>query len=425
MNKLFKILLVLSISFLSVQGSIWSDKKNEAKKTVNTQMHEFISSITPLKGLAPAQWRVIWTGDASTEATISWSTADKGEKHILHYDEINHANKILKYKHHMECQKNGQFTLFKKEIKDVKPAFYHHASIKDLKPNTKYYFILESDGHLSKPFYFITAPKDGTDFSVIHGGDSRSGHLTRCKMNRVISELVESNKKIIAFIHGGDYIVSGKFWKQWRLWLSHHELTTCADGRVLPIIPARGNHDGGPIYKEVFNIEPTQPDWHTTTIGKEIAVVTLDTNVSGGGAQSQWLEAELKRLRPQTKWLLTQYHRPLYPAVKKAPAHTKIFCPLFDKYNVDLACEADGHCIKRTIPIRAGKADPTGVTYIGEGGLGVGQRKPKTDHWYLQGGAVGYEHHVMVLDFSDVDLRIRTILMDKKVFDDHRIKIRN
>ena len=51
------------------------------------------------------------------------------------------------------------------------------------------------------------------------------------------------------------------------------------------------------------------------------------------------------------------------------------FCPLFDKYHIDIALESDGHCMKRTAPIRHGKKDPTGIVYVGEGGLGVGQRK--------------------------------------------------
>ena len=97
---------------------------------------------------------------------------------------------------------------------------------------------------------------------------------------------------------------------------------------------------------------------------------------------------------------------------------------MFDKYNVDLACESDGHCIKRTIPRRGDKADPTGVVYIGEGGLGGGQRPTKADLWDLQGGVVGSQHHVMRLDFTNEELRIRAILLGGEVFDDHSLKVR-
>jgi hypothetical protein len=94
---------------------------------------------------------------------------------------------------------------------------------------------------------------------------------------------------------------------------------------------------------------------------------------------------------------------------------------------VDLVCEADGHCIKRTPPIRGNRIDPTGVVYIGEGGLGVGQRTPKTWRWYLNTpqAKVGSGHHVQLLTFSPDELEIRVILLDGKVFDEHRLAARN
>lgn len=426
MNNIIRLFLALCLVFsLTAQAETKEEKKKreaqEKKEKGSKEKEEIIKiteKLTPLKGTTPAQWRLIWTGDAAREITVSWSTAEEGKSHKVFFGETE------KLGSEQQCQRSGEYSLDKKEKEKVSPAFFHHALIKGLKPSTKYYFQMESDGVKSKIMYFITAPEKGTGFSVIHGGDSRSGHMTRCKVNMMISDLIKKEPKIIAFAHGGDYIVSGKVWQQWRLWLSHHELTTAEDGRVLPIIPTRGNHDGGPLYKEIFNVDPKNPDWHTVSIGSEISIVTLDTNVSGAGKQSEWLESELKRLRPQSKWLLTQYHRPLYPAVKTPPAHTKIFCPIFDKYEVDLALEADGHCIKRTVPIKNDKADPTGTVYVGEGGLGVGQRKPSDKHWYLKGGLTGSEHHVMVLDFSDKELRIRTILLGGKIFDDHTLKVR-
>lgn len=391
----------------------------EKKSKTSEEMLNITKSLTRLEGTTPAQWRIMWTGDASTEATVSWTTAERGKEHYVHYGTDKMAFSYKKISH-----RSGLHTLSKNDLKKkVKSAYFHHVKLTDLKPATRYYFYIESDGVKSRTFYFYTAPKDGSDFSVIHGGDSRSGLLSRCKINKQIASIVEKEPKVLAFAHGGDYVVKGD-WGHWRLWLSHHELTTANDGRILPIIPTRGNHDGGPIYKEIFDIQPNKPDWHTTTLGKDVTIVTLDTNVAGGGDQSKWLEKELKDYRPKTKWLLTQYHRPLYPAVKKAPAHTQIFCPLFDKYNVDLACESDGHCIKRTVPIRDGKKDPTGVTYIGEGGLGVGQRKPKKDLWYFDGGVTGSDHHIMVLGFNSEKLRIRTILLNGEVYDDHSLSVR-
>ncbi|MCH2207479.1 MAG: metallophosphoesterase family protein [Lentisphaerales bacterium] len=391
----------------------------QAKSKSSEELKEVTKKLTRLEGTVPAQWRVIWTGDAAHEATVSWTTAEAGKEHFVYFGKSKQAM-TEKVKSH----RDGQYTLTSSDKKKkVGAAYYHHVKLSNLKPSTKYFFYIKSDAEKSRVFYFETAPEKGEGFSIIHGGDSRSGLLDRCKINQKIASFVEAEPKVLAFAHGGDYVVKGH-WGLWRLWLSHHELTTCEDGRILPIIATRGNHDGGPVYKEIFDILPDQPDWHVTTLGESVTMITLDTNVSGGGEQSLWLEEQLKKYRPTSKWLLTQYHRPLYPAVKSAPAHTKIFCPLFDKYNVDLACEADGHNIKRTIPIRDGKPDATGVVYIGEGGLGVGQRKPKKDLWYLKDGVVGQDHHFMVLDFGSQKLRIRTILLDGKLYDDHSLSVR-
>ena len=431
--------IVASLS-LSLIVAVYADDITLAKLDVKT----LVSKMTPLKGNTPAQWRVVWTGDASREATISWTTAEPGTKHVVHYGPESGGDE-KKFALSQTCQSNGAYSIEQPKPQKPKegesaaeaakrnsrmkisPAYYHHARIKNLNPDTRYYFVLESDGEQSREFYFRTAPAEGDDFTLIHGGDSRSGHADRCRMNLRIAEQARSEPKVLAFAHGGDYIVTGSKWEQWRLWLSQHELTTLKDGRVLPIIPTKGNHDGGKngLYFEVFDLAEKTERWHTTMLGKDVALVTLDTNSAAGGAQAEWLEAEMKRLRPEVRWLLVQYHRPMYPAVKGPAKHAPIFCPIFDTYNVDIALESDGHCMKRTVPIRDGKKDPSGIVYVGEGGLGVGQRKTSEDRWYINdGGKAGSEHHVIQLDFTPDKMRVRFILMNGSVWDDHTIKVR-
>jgi len=131
-----------------------------------------------------------------------------------------------------------------------------------------------------------------------------------------------------------------------------------------------------------------------------------------------WLEKELKTSRPKHRWLLAQYHRPVYPAVKSPSSALLSWVPLFEKYNLDLSCEADGHNIKRTVPIRNNKHDETGVVYIGEGGLGVPQRTPKTDRWFLKSpGMADKGHHVFVLTFTPKELIGKCVLEDGTIRD--------
>jgi len=219
-----------------------------------------IKKLTPLKGSTPAQWRVIWTNDACHKATISWSTAVHGKQHIVHLGTESHGAEVGKYAMHIKSAKDGAYRITAKEAagNQLKTAFYHHAELKDLKANTKYYFVIEGDGQFSKPLYFITSP-DKLPFKLIHGGDSRTGLVDRCKMNNLMAGFVEKDPKIMGFVHGGDYVITGQSWRYWRAWLSHNELLTLPDGRVIPMIPTLGNHDGGVLFYEVFHLKKNAP----------------------------------------------------------------------------------------------------------------------------------------------------------------------
>ena len=84
---------------------------------------------------------------------------------------------------------------------------------------------------------------------------------------------------------------------------------------------------------------------------------------------------------------------------------------------MDIALEADGHCIKRTVPIRDGKMDPTGVVYIGEGGYGAPQRDTK-DLWYLESpGFVSRADHLMIFDYQVETVEYKTIGIDGSSID--------
>ena len=138
-----------------------------------------------------------------------------------------------------------------------------------------------------------------------------------------------------------------------------------------------------------------------------------------------WLEEILQSSRPDYRWLIAQYHKPVYPAVKSPGSGQKSWVPLFEKYNLDLACESDGHNIKRTVPIRDGKPADDGVVYIGEGGLGVSQRTPKPGRWFLQPpGMADQGSHVFLLTFTPDHLLGQCVLLNGEIRDRFLIKPR-
>ena len=373
---------------------------------------------TKVEGTTPAQWRLIWEEDPAHAATVSWTTAEQPKKSTLVYDSETRQGDVTKYRFHADATV-GQYT------DDEVHTWYNHAEISGLKASTTYWFVMVSDGAASREFHFVTGPEGDADIKLLYGGDSRSDRDARRTMNRRMRALLEEDPEILALAHGGDYVANGEEMEDWDEWLTDHELTVTADGRMLPVIPGRGNHEAsGPLYDQIFNTPGKKGgNFYRTLIGEQFLLVTLNSNISAGGDQADFLETILKD-NSGVRWQCANYHRPAYPAVKSPGSALEHWVPLFEKYNLDVAFESDGHTLKRTCPIRAGKKADDGVVYIGEGGLGVKQRTPKDDRWYFKGGVTASTLHVQKLTVTKSLLTVESITDAGKVYDTFETKPR-
>lgn len=376
--------------------------------------------------------RVLWLQNPATEAVISWTTRELGAKHRVYYDTQPLESTTGAYRFQKESFKDGKFTMVAEDEKYVKPGFFHHVRLTDLEPATVYYFTIASGDQQTREFHFVTAPTEDREFSIVMGGDSRIGgatptpHNDRRKMNARISALVKANPRIIAFVHGGDYCQTAH-WRFFDAWLSDHEITITDQGRVLPIIPARGNHDLFVCFEEAFP-RPTGLEnyYYSLKLSSQAALTILNTEISLAGDQKNWLDQRLAELRPKNRWLIPVYHRPAYPSVRAmqdGASRRSNWVPLFEKYNVDMVYESHDHSLKRTLPIRDNKPDrENGIVYIGDGGLGVPQRTPDPSRWWFADGGIAQpHHHVHMVDFGKEILRIRAFGMEGQVLDDYRI----
>ena len=365
--------------------------------------------------------RLIWKSHPATQATVSWSSRFPGSQHEVLFRERHSGQDFAA----CPCHHSARFGRSPKE----NPTYFHHALLTALTPDTAYEIIVASTTsagrrHESQSYYFRTAPRDFRPVSILFGGDSRSNRPRRQQMNRFISGLNAQSEhaatpaQLIAFAHVGDYVKNGLDFQHWHAWLTDHELTTTSAGRLLPLIPTRGNHDRGLLYGEVFDFGFSDDNYFVTQLSPLAALITLNTEASMAGDQAKWLRSRLATLRPAHHWLLAQYHRPAYPAVGFPSGALSQWVPLFDEFNLDLACEGDGHVIKRTVPIRDNRYDESGVVYIGEGGLAVGQRNPKLERWYLQPpGSAGRGHHIQRITFHPKRLTYECLLADGQVVD--------
>ena len=128
----------------------------------------------------------------------------------------------------------------------------------------------------------------------------------------------------------------------------------------------------------------------------------------------------MKTKKEKNKFIIPNYHRPAFPAVKSPGDALRYWVPEFEKYGVKLAFESDGHVYKRTSPIFNGKVDfKKGIRYLGEGGLGVPLRTPeKQSEWYFgDDSMVDSKFHFFILRQSKNSINILSIDEEGKIFD--------
>jgi acid phosphatase type 7 len=227
---------------------------------------------------------------------------------------------------------------------------------------------------------------------IANGGDTMHKPEWFANTTRV---LAAQDPDLVVF--GGDLAYeNGKDGERVLTWIrTWHEHGRTRDGRVLPFISCIGNHevDGGngedpskaPYYFAMMPLDGVP--YRAVDVGAQVSFVLLDSDHTTRipGAQTDWLKSVMAE-RASRAHVIPVYHYPAWPSVKsskgKSPYEHKssvlmrdLWLPLFEANGVRVALEHDQHSFKRTVPIRAGKADPTGITYLGDGAWGVEVRK--------------------------------------------------
>ena len=118
---------------------------------------------TTLEGTTPGQWRVVWTTEPQTRAMIGWSTREQGKRHEVRFDTEPRDGNLDAYRKVVRCKQNGRYESFS----DGPDLYYHSVQLERLKPATKYYVVMTSDGESSREFHFVTAPDDDRDIALL------------------------------------------------------------------------------------------------------------------------------------------------------------------------------------------------------------------------------------------------------------------
>ena len=375
---------------------------------------------------ASSRYRIVWSGDASTTATIAWDQ-QSGDDPIVYYGTKDFG---------VEWQKYPAMQKPTRQEPDYRGMNNIFARLQNLKPDQAYYFVIKDSDGVGKRFWFRTAPDSQKAFTFIAGGDTKSNGsalLAGRQSNRMVAKL-----RPLFVIFSGDFTSgNGKNPKYWQQWLDDwFRLTTTSDGRIIPIIPVHGNHEDGEksVLHNIFDV-PYQGDnpkniYYDVAFANMFAVLALNSQIDTGGEQQKWLEEKLTSYENYT-FKAAAYHKPFFPHTSGKSEHEQQYqnwARIFFVHGLDLSFDADSHMSKITFPLRPSEEpdsfsgfirdDVNGTLFLGEGSWGASPR-PNNDNkpWTLRSGSFNQLKWLQVFPAENgqpASIDIRTVITAKK-----------
>ncbi|CAM1361731.1 fibronectin type III domain-containing protein [Tenacibaculum xiamenense] len=352
------------------------------------------------------KYRLIITDNPSTTIMIGWNQIS-GTSPTVYYGTTDFGTTWSSYPNSKTVDRSVSY-------KGMKNTF---AKLTGLTPNTNYYFVIRDSQGTSSRFWFKTAPSNNQKMSFIAGGDSRNNRTPRRNANTLVSKL-----KPTAVFFGGD-MTNGDSSSEWQNWFNDWQNTIATDGRMFPIIPARGNHEGSnnSVY-HLFNV-PSTSIYYDITFGSNLyTIFTLNSEISAGGSQRSWLSGKLST--NNSIWKSAQYHKPMRPHVSsKSEGNDEYsnWAQLFYNNGVNLVFESDSHTVKSTWPMKpcsggAGcdegfiRDNTNGTVYVGEGCWGAPLRSSNDAKGWTRNSGTFNQFKWIFVDTNKIE--VRTVKVD-------------
>lgn len=343
-------------------------------------------------GETPKAWAIAltWSDDPATTQTISWKTDAAVNSGCVQYQPADDSR--------------ADQSAWQKQSATSEPFMFapgdHAQNIKiftttltGLKSKTRYCYAVQAGGETSETHIFSTADPAAQDFTFLVFGDSQSGDANKpdySAWHTTLQNAYQLNPDAKFFVNVGDLVETGQNYAHWEHWFA------AARGVIdaIPAMPVEGNHEiygpgksGKPLYFiSQFKIFPNGPaelqgQVYSYNYGPAHLVV-LDSQAEEEAPrgldilkiQSQWLEKDLAAARQP--WKIVFFHKGPY-CVRLLRANEDVkqaFCPLLDKYHVDVVFNGHDHGVARTYPMNGDKraADPkAGTVYYIAGRSGA------------------------------------------------------
>ncbi len=351
------------------------------------------------------KYRLTLRDNPATTIVIGWNQIS-GTNPVVYYGPVDQGSNYQEYR----------YSAAPSRIVSYRGMNNHFVRLSRLTPDTAYYFVIKDSEGVSRRLWFKTAPLEEGKFSLIAGGDSRNNRVPRQNANRLVAKL-----KPHAVLFGGDMTDNDND-AQWRTWFDDWQFTIANDGRMFPIIAARGNHENSnSTIVNLFDV-PSSGVHYAITFGRNIVrTYTLNSLTAISGSQKDWLRDDLNA-NSSVVWKIAQYHFPIRPHVSSKGENLIEYAnwaQLFYDKGVKLVIECDAHTVKSTWPLRPStssgseegfKRDENGTVYVGEGGWGAPLRdNDDIKGWTRDSGKFNQFKWIFV---NEAKIETRTIMVD-------------
>ncbi len=366
---------------------------------------------------ASRRFRATYRSDPSTTISIGWDQYS-GSSPVFYYGTVDHGinwnlypNQAVPVISNTEAGMNNTFV-----------------RLSGLVPDTEYYFVVKDNVGTSQRYSFQTGSNDPTKpISLVCGADTRTGIAQQIIGFKLVAKLRPQ-----AVIFGGDFTDAGSD-SELQQWFDNWQLSITADGRLIPIVIAEGNHEYLPAttnLSNLFDIPNDGIDFHNNYYsisfgGSLLRVYNLNSNIPDLPTQTNWLKNQLISYAGATTWNMAQYHLPVRPtSFGKSDNQNEYnqWVPLFEQYGVKLVQEADAHLFKITWPILKSSAtgndegfirnDMNGIVYFGDGGWGAPLRIPDNPKSWTRGFESIY--HFSLIHFYPNKVHLFTVKFESE-----------
>jgi hypothetical protein len=382
---------------------------------------------------APDHIALSWTGDPATSMTITWRTASTVTSGSVQYQvKSSGSGEALTSE-----ARPHEFTT------DLGTSKIFSATLTHLSPATEYSYRVGNSEHWSEKLFFKTAAAKIDAFKFLVFGDSQSsvtGSDPYGLWRKTLHAAFDANPDAAFIVNVGDLVDYGQSEQHWDAWFA-------ASKGVIDAIPAMmvpGNHESygmGKIGKPFFFTEQfTFPHNGPASLANQaysfdygpVHFVVLDSQSleqkSSGdilAAEEPWLKADLSSA--SSAWKIAFFHRAPY-GVKIGREETEIrdaFCPILEKYGVQLVFNGHDHGVKRTYPIKDGrqvKEASEGTVYYVTGRSGS---KTYEDIGPKEFSAFFYapldQPDYLVVEGTKKKITVKVVLQDGTVIDTYSI----